>query len=475
LLDRYALFDKIGAGGMATVHLGRVAGAAGFSRTVAIKRLHPHLADDPSFVSMFVDEARLAARIHHPNVVQTLDVVATGDQLLIVMEYVEGASLSRLWTATEQKVDLPIASAIVCDLLHGLHAAHEARDASGERLGLVHRDVSPQNVMVGVDGTARVLDFGVAKAVGRLQTTREGVVKGKLGYMAPEQARGGSVTSAADVYAAGVILWELAACRPMFTSKGDAELLLDLLAGAVPPPSRHAPRLPRALDTLIMRGLAARPADRFPSARAMADALARAVPPAQPHDVAAWVERHLGEELTLRRARIAELESDVSARGAPLRRSHPSLPSPGAPPSRVPEDTRSSISLAPRRHSRRRRGPSRYALLGAASLGAAIAVVGTLLLLGRHGGSWPVAPVVSAAAGQASAVPRPVPQAVPTTVPEPLAALTASAAPGVADAPSAPSASIVAPVAAPTPRPRPGARTPRNPGSLPKTLPLSPD
>src|SRR5262245_3092434 len=177
VVGRYALYGEIASGGMATVHFERLLGPVGFSRTVAIKRLHPQFAKDPEFVSMFLDEARLAARIRHPNVVATLDVVATKGELFLVMEYVQGESLSRLARAVMARGEnLPprIVASIMCGVLHGLHAAHEARDQRGEPLGIVHRDVSPQNVLVGIDGTARVVDFGVAKASGRHQSTRKG-------------------------------------------------------------------------------------------------------------------------------------------------------------------------------------------------------------------------------------------------------------------------------------------------------------
>src|SRR5215472_12533797 len=210
VIGRYALYDELAAGGMATVHFGRLLGHAGFSRTVAIKKLYPQYAKDPEFVSMFLDEARLAARVRHPNVVTTLDVVSTAGELLLVLEYVHGESLSRLLRATAEAgalVPWRIAAAIVSGVLHGLHAAHEAKSERGEPLDLVHRDVSPQNVTVGVDGVARVLDFGIAKAVGRLTHTRGGLVKGKYSYMAPEQVQG-IVTRRSDVFSAAILLWE---------------------------------------------------------------------------------------------------------------------------------------------------------------------------------------------------------------------------------------------------------------------------
>src|SRR5450432_3116813 len=183
VIGRYALYGKLAAGGMATVHFGRLLGPAGFSRTVAIKRLHPQFAKDPEFVAMFLDEARLAARIHHPNVIATLDVVALEGELFLVLEYVQGESFASLLRAARDRrtpVPLPVVSAVMTGVLHGLHAAHEAKNERGEPLRLVHRDVSPHNVLVGADGVPRVLDFGIAKAAGRLQTTREGHLKGKL-------------------------------------------------------------------------------------------------------------------------------------------------------------------------------------------------------------------------------------------------------------------------------------------------------
>src|ERR1019366_2190828 len=210
-IGRYIVYGEIASGGMATVHFGRLTGVAGFARSVAIKRLHPQYARDPDFVKMFLDEARLAARITHPNVVATLDVVSEGEDLLLVMDYVRGVSLSqlsRIMRARGERIPPLIVSGVIAGVLHGLHAAHEAKSETGQRLDIVHRDVSPQNCLVGTDGVARVLDFGVAKAAGRLQTTRDGQLKGKLSYMAPEQIHGATVTRRTDIYAASVVLWE---------------------------------------------------------------------------------------------------------------------------------------------------------------------------------------------------------------------------------------------------------------------------
>ena len=196
--DRYAIYEEIGAGGMATVHLGRLTGPANFARTVAIKRLHPHLARQSEFVAMFLDEARLAARIRHPNVVTTLDVVTTSAQLFLVMEYVRGESLARLAERRRRESGARPADRRLRDRRResctGSTPRTRPRTSAANPSAIVHRDVSPQNVMVGADGVARVLDFGVAKAAGRLQTTREGRLKGKLAYMAPELVRGEAVS-----------------------------------------------------------------------------------------------------------------------------------------------------------------------------------------------------------------------------------------------------------------------------------------
>ncbi|MFO0661015.1 MAG: serine/threonine-protein kinase [Polyangiaceae bacterium] len=190
-LDRYELVGELASGGMATVFLARLPGVAGFQRFVAIKRLHPHLSNEQEFVEMFLDEARLAARIHHPHVVPILEIGTSEAGYYVVMEYIEGDSLSRLISRTASSGEaLPpsIALRIVGDALAGLHAAHELRDEFDQPVNLVHRDVSPQNILVGVDGSARITDFGVARASSRLSATRSGQLKGKLAYMAPEQA-----------------------------------------------------------------------------------------------------------------------------------------------------------------------------------------------------------------------------------------------------------------------------------------------
>jgi serine/threonine-protein kinase len=322
VVGRYALHAAIASGGMATVHLGRLLGPVGFSRTVAIKRLHAQYAADPEFVSMFLDEARLVARIRHPNVVQTLDVVATAGELFLVMDYAPGESLARLTRGSRrERPSLRIVTAVMAGVLHGLHAAHEAKDERGSPLGIVHRDVSPQNILVGTDGVAKLIDFGVAKAAGRVQTTKEGEIKGKLSYMPPEQLSGGDVSRQTDIYAAGVILWELITGKRLFTGDHEGVIVTKVLEAKVLPPSQilfdDAKRrtLDAAemrglalLDPLIMRALDRDPAARFPTARDLAIELERAMPPATASEVGDWVERTAHDVLATRAAKVAEVE-----------------------------------------------------------------------------------------------------------------------------------------------------------------------
>jgi serine/threonine-protein kinase len=296
---------------MAIVHFGRLVGHGGFSRPVAIKRLHRQFARDPEFVNMLLDEARLAARVSHPNVVQTIDIVASADEVFLVMEYVHGATLAQLVRAVGkrgERVPPRIAVGIVCGILHGLQAAHEARDHLGERLDLIHRDVSPHNVLVGPDGVARLLDFGVAKATGRLQTTREGQLKGKLAYMAPEQALGAAVTARTDIFAASVVLWELLTGARLFYAKSEAAVLSRVLTAEVSSPSAVLPGLPPAFDRVVMRGLERDPARRYTSAREMATELAACIGVPSPTEVGDWVELVAGDDLRERAARVATIE-----------------------------------------------------------------------------------------------------------------------------------------------------------------------
>jgi len=472
-IGRYALFDEIASGGMATVHLGRLVGAAGFSRVVAIKRLHRQFVRDPEFVSMLIDEARLAARIRHPNVVPTLDVVNTDDELFLVMEYVQGESLMRLFKAS-RKLELPIAPAIsvaiMTGALHGLHAAHTARGEQGEELQIVHRDVSPQNVMVGIDGVARVLDFGIAKATGRVQTTKDGQIKGKLAYMAPEQLAGEEVGPTTDVYAASLVLWEALTGRRAFEGDQEAELFGQVLLGEVEPPSQVNPNVPRELDEVVMAGLARNRADRHPSARAMALALEETGIITSPTKVGEWVETIAPAALSQRADRISLIES--APKIATPDDSHPSLTRPADATSAGkiapvgPEDALasgdsqlSSISVA---RSRSAMLPTTSNRRGALGLGVLALLFGGVLAFLWLRGDQPrgeTAPTT----GQPAAPSATTPDRAAASAPRESAVESATAAPtaSATTAATAPEASASASASAPAPRPPPRRTPPR--------------
>jgi len=357
-LGRYTLYDEIASGGMASVYFGRLQASVGFSRTVAIKQLHPQFAKNPEFVTMFLDEARLAARVHHPNVVPTLDVVYEGGELFLVMEYVPGESLSRLHRAAlsrGEKVPPRVAISLLANLLDGLHAAHEAKSEAGEPLGIVHRDISPQNLLVGVDGVARVLDFGVAKASGRLQVTREGQLKGKLAYMAPEQLEAGPFDRRADIFAAGVVLWELLAGRRLFDGASDAVVFGQILHLDITPPSGETPVLPQRLDAVVMKALAKAPEQRFSTAQEMAKALENALPPATPREVAAWVQGLAGVALKERADCISRIEGSFGGKTPSLSpfpaASAAAQGAPAEPPDDLPTRILTSPASSPGRDS----------------------------------------------------------------------------------------------------------------------------
>lgn len=312
VVGRYTLYDAIASGGMATVYMGRLLGPAGFSRTVAIKRLHPQFAKDPDFVGMFLDEARLAAKVRHPNVVSILDVVSVEREVFLIMDYVDGESLSRLLKKSRERretVPPSVASSITSQMLYGLHAAHEATGDSGEPLSIVHRDVSPQNVLVGLDGVARVVDFGVAKAERRLQDTEAGRLKGKIAYMSPEQVSAGEVDRRADVFAAGIVAWELWTGRRLFTAEQLVSVVEQVKIGEIPTPSSQNALIPPELDRVVMRALEREPDRRYATAKEMAMAFEEVVPPAVTRIVGEWVERIAGETLEKRSLMLHELES----------------------------------------------------------------------------------------------------------------------------------------------------------------------
>lgn len=313
VVGRYRVYSELASGGMATVHLGCLLGPAGFSKLVAIKCLHQEFAAEPEFVSMFLDEARLASSIHHPNVVASLDVVAEQGELLVVMEYVHGETLAGLLRLSRQKSDLnplPVVVRVICDALDGLHAAHIA-SLAGSQLNIVHRDVSPQNIMVGADGNTRVLDFGIAQAALRSHATAAGTVKGKVAYMSPEQVQGMAVDARTDVFAAGVVLWEALTGRRLFFSPDSRDTVDLLLNAPIAAPSSFNSALSAGLDRVALKALERDAGQRFQTAHDFAEALREAAEEGSRREVADWVNRLAAEGLAHRLELLQALEASA--------------------------------------------------------------------------------------------------------------------------------------------------------------------
>lgn len=371
--EHYYLFDKIASGGMASVHLGLLRGALGFSRVVAIKRLHPTLAQDKRRMAMMVDEARVASLVRHVNVVPTLDVIVFAGEVFVVMEYVRGASLAHLASSERARGGLIPTSVLVSifrGALRGLHAAHRATSFEGEGLGIVHRDVSPQNILVGVGGIARLIDFGVARADGSQDQTRDGEFKGKLAYAAPEQLNGERVTAQSDVFAVGVVLWEALVGERLFAGESDLDTYRNIVVGDVRDPlavfdsdtsegERMRSHRERAhvevLGNIAMRALARAPEARFPSADAMEDAMV-SLPGASPAQVGALVQLCAAERLAFEHSivssvidRAGELEGEGNRPPREPTRSRDQTPAtlvldPEFGPERVTGERRKSVT-----------------------------------------------------------------------------------------------------------------------------------
>ena len=314
-IGRCELFAEIAHGGMATVHLGRWIGAGGFVKTVAVKALHAQFARDPEFVRMFLDEAQVVARIRHPNVMPTIDLVEERGELFIVMEFVESVTLSELikrMRRQRQRVPVNIVMRVMTGVLQGLHSAHDVKDVQGRAMGLIHRDVSPENILVGTDGYARLIDFGIARALGRHSSTREGQVKGKLGYLAPEQVTGDPLDRRTDVFSASVVLWQALTGRKLFRARTIAEVTHKILYATMYPPSRFVPELGTGYDAIVMRGLERTAQKRWNTAEEMAEALEGLGAMASHREVGEWVRATASDRL----ARITKLVKAVE--NAPL-------------------------------------------------------------------------------------------------------------------------------------------------------------
>ena len=325
-LGGYRVLSRLRAGGMATLYLAARDGAAGFVRPVAIKVLHPHLARDAKFVKMFIGEARLSARIDDPHVARTEELGEHDGEYFLVVEYVDGCALSELLRVLQKRgraLAPSLAVWIAMQIAAGLHAAHETTHADGTGLGIVHRDVSPQNVLLAFRGHVKVIDFGVAKAFAGAEASRETSLHGKLAYMSPEHAKAETVDRRSDVYALGIVLWEMLTMRRLFEAPNDFALLDRVRAPRVPAPSTFVAGISPALEAAVMRALSADPAARPESAAAFADALAAAMPESVSltgRALEALLAAAMPEARAAARQRMLAFASDVPAPDAPLAR-----------------------------------------------------------------------------------------------------------------------------------------------------------
>jgi serine/threonine protein kinase len=310
-LGRYELLAPIGVGGMAKVWAARQSGYGGFAKVVAIKTILPHLSREADFERLFVDEARVASLVRHPNVCEIFELSEEGQVLFLVMEWVDGDSLIKLLKPKGAVVpfDPRIAARIAAETCAGIHAAHTQLDHDGKPLHIVHRDVSPHNILLSAEGVVKVTDFGVAKAAGQTHDqTVAGQLKGKLEYMSPEQITGAQVDGRTDVFGMGGVIYEATTGQQPFASSGDLEVMNKIVEGRLAPPSTHLARYPRELEAIVMRAMATEPSQRFASADemrlALEDYMARSGPPVTHAEVAGLLRSRVGAKMDERLERI---------------------------------------------------------------------------------------------------------------------------------------------------------------------------
>ncbi|MCP3104060.1 protein kinase [Myxococcus sp. K15C18031901] len=301
---RYELLRKIAIGGMGAVYLARQKGPVGFQKLLVVKRLLPHLSEDDEFIEMFLDEGRIAAHLNHPNIAQIYDLGDVDGQYYIAMEYVHGEAVGPLGVRAQQrKVAIPLGlkCRIIADAAAGLDAAHNARSPSGRHLALIHRDVSPQNVLVGYNGGVKLIDFGVAKASGKFSQTVVGTIKGKHAYMSPEQARGEPLDSRSDVFGLGTVFYELLTHQRLFKRETEIATLKAVVGMKLIPPSEVVPDIPKSLDAIVLKALARKRDERFSSAGevqlALDEFLLQQKLHATPAHLAAFMQDMYSEEL----------------------------------------------------------------------------------------------------------------------------------------------------------------------------------
>jgi serine/threonine protein kinase len=324
-VGKYVLLERINVGGMAEVFKAKTVGVEGFEKIVAIKRILPAVAADQEFIGMFVDEAKITAALSHANLAQTFDLGRIDDTYYIAMEYVPGKDLRAIFERLKrhgEKLPLRLAAHAMASVCDGLDYAHKKRDAKGEELRIVHRDVSPQNVIVSFEGDVKLIDFGIAKAANKMTRTQTGILKGKFGYMSPEQVRGMPLDPRSDIFAAGVVLHELCTGERLFVGTSDFNVLEKVEQARVPKPSQIEPSIPARLERVILRALTREPGDRYQQAGELAADLrlflAESAPENHPRDElarfmrATFPDESAREQATLAKTAAPETNPAVS-------------------------------------------------------------------------------------------------------------------------------------------------------------------
>ena len=495
-LGRYEIVERLSAGGMGEVFVARMAGPGGFVKPVALKRIHPHLASDPEFIDMLHDEARLAASVQHPNIVRTIDLGEEAGNHFVVLDFVCGDQVGKIHRETVRRGEmLPawLVAWIGAETAAALHAVHEARGLDGQSLEIIHRDVSPGNVMLADDGHAMLFDFGVAKAKQRIHQTTAGELKGKLPYMAPETFEGVAADRTVDIFGLGVVLYELCTNVSPFRRQNDLDIISALRAGDVPSPEQVRPDLDPRLAAIIVRAMARQRAARFTTAAEIEGALRSwAVGAGLPHEAATvgrWLAHHFPERLAARRALLGRVASGPQATpsspGVPVPTAVTGSSAPGGAyheptmvltptgPSSI-RSTTANASVAGAAVGAGEAAQRGSRLLGVAVVVAIVAITGvTALAIGRSEAPVTAAPVDSA--GPAPAAASPASEATGRAAdPGPSAALSSTAVATAASASALASASASSSASAAAHAPEPGAVAPpvatvTRPASVPKT------
>jgi serine/threonine protein kinase len=327
---KYYLLERINVGGMAEVFKAKTFGVEGFERLLAVKRILPNIAEDEEFITMFIDEAKIAVQLQHANIAQIFDLGKVDESFFIALEYVHGRDLRSIFDRMRNKGDsLPIAMAsyVIMQVCEGLDYAHNKRDAQGRELNLVHRDISPQNVLIGYEGEVKLIDFGIAKAAGKASKTQAGILKGKFGYMSPEQVRGLPIDRRSDIFAVGIVLYELLTGERLFIGESDFSTLEKVRNVEIMPPSSYNKKIPQELERVVLKALARDPDDRYANAIDLHDDLQSFLYSVgeffSRKDLAAWMKKTFAMEIEEDNAKIEEyrqLLPPVAASGAEVSR-----------------------------------------------------------------------------------------------------------------------------------------------------------